>query len=388
MIRGRRTTVLQVIPELSAGGAEQGCVDVAAALAEAGCRALVACRGGTRLHELVRVGAEHVPMPVHAKNPLTIWSNARRLAALARAEGVDILHARSRAPAWSAFYAARWAAMPFVTTCHAPYPCQSAAKRAYNAVMARGERVIAISHYVARHAVEALGADPAAVRVVPRGIAVERFHPNAVSPERMIDLARRWRVPDGANIVLMPARLTRWKGHAVLIEALALLRRPDVCAVLVGDAQGRGKYVAELEALIAQRGLSGSVRLPGPCADMPAAYALASVVVAPSTEPEGFGRVPVEAQAMGKPIVAADHGGACETIERGETGWLVEPGDAAALAEGVRQALALTPRARAMLATRAMSRVAQHFTRETMAAQTLSVYGEVLGRAIPTPLSV
>ena len=377
-------TILQVLPHLGPGGAEQGCVDVAAAIVAAGGRALVAARGGDpeRLAALARAGAEHVPLPVHSKNPLTMWRNARRLADLIRARGVDIVHARSRAPAWSAERAARDTGAAFVTTCHAPYNGRSTLKRAYNAVMGRGARVIAISDYVARYAVEQLGADPARVRVVPRGVALERFHPTAVSPERMIKLSAAWRVPDGAEVVLLPGRLTRWKGQGVLIEAMARLARPDVIAVLPGDAQGRDKYAAELEALIAARGLTGRVRLPGPCADMPAAYAIASVVVSASTDPEGFGRVPVEGQAMGRPVVATDHGGARETVVPGVTGWLVPPGDAGALADALEAALALDPRERAVMATRAMAHVAAHFTREGMCAATLDVYAELLGRPV------
>jgi glycosyltransferase involved in cell wall biosynthesis len=377
-------TILQVLPHLGPGGAEQGCVDVAAAIVEAGGRALVAAQGGdpARLAALARAGAEHIPLPVHSKNPVTLWRNARRLAELIRAREVDIVHARSRAPAWSAERAARAAGVPFVTTCHAPYNGRSSLKIAYNAVMGRGDRVIAISDYVARYAVEALGADPARVRVVPRGVALERFHPTAVSPERMIKLSAAWRVPDGAEVVLLPGRLTRWKGQGVLIEAMARLARPDVIAVLPGDAQGRDAYAAELEALIAARGLTGRVRMPGPCADMPAAYAIASVVVSASTDPEGFGRVPVEAQAMGRPVVATDHGGARETVLPGETGWLVPPGDAGALAAALEGALALGLRERAMMATRGMAHVAAHFTREGMCAATLDVYAELLGQPV------
>ena len=306
--------------------------------------------------------------------------NVGRLRALIRERGVEIVHARSRAPAWSALYATRGTLARFVTTCHAPYNAGGRAKRAYNAVMGRGERVIAISDYVARDAVAQHGTDPARIRVIPRGIALERFHPTAVPPERMVKLVQAWRVPDGANIVLLPGRLTRWKGQAVLIEAVVRLNRADVFTVLIGDAQGRDAYAAELEAMIAERDLAGRVRLAGHCADMPAAYALASVVISASTDPEGFGRVPVEAQAMGKPVVATDHGGATETVLVGETGWLVPPRDADALAGGLAAALDLSPRERAVLATRAMAHVAARFTRESMTAATLQVYAEVLGR--------
>jgi glycosyltransferase involved in cell wall biosynthesis len=216
------------------------------------------------------------------------------------------------------------------------------------------------------------------VRVIHRGVALEKFHPTAVTPERLITLSRQWRLPDGASIIMMPGRITRWKGHSVLIEAMDKLGRADVFCVMIGSDQGRTEYRQELEADIRARGLGGSVRIVNHCNDMAAAYMLATVVVSASTDPEGFGRVPVEAQAMGRPVVATDHGGAQETIMRGETGWLVPPGDAQALAKALAEALSLDPAQRAVLATRAMAHVAAHFTRNRMADDTLNVYAELL----------
>jgi len=207
---------------------------------------------------------------------------------------------------------------------------------------------------------------------------MERFHPAVVSPAKLIGLMRDWRIPDGANVVMMPARLTRWKGHLVLIEAMALLNREDVVCVMVGSDQGRTGYRAEVEQAVQDKGLEGRVRIVDHCSDMATAYMLAAVIVSASIEPEGFGRVPVEAQAMGRPIVATDHGGAQETILRGETGWLVPPGNAQKLSEAIADALALGPMERAVLASRAMAHVAEHFTKDGMARATLDVYAELL----------
>jgi glycosyltransferase involved in cell wall biosynthesis len=194
----------------------------------------------------------------------------------------------------------------------------------------------------------------------------------------MIKIAREWRLPDGASVVMMPGRLTRWKGHHVVIEAMALLERPDVFCVFLGSDQGRTGYREELEAAIRSRGLEGRVRTIDHCNDMPSAYMLATVVVSASTDPEGFGRIPVEAQAMGRPVIATDHGGAQETIQRGETGWLIPPNDAHALSKALSEALSLTPHQRAILATRAMAHIAENFTKEKMAFETLNVYAELL----------
>lgn len=377
--------ILQVIPELGPGGAEQGCIDIAAELVAGGAQAIVVSNGGSRVNELARIGAVHINLPVHSKNPLTMWKNISKLKKIIERYNVNVVHARSRAPAWSAYYACKKTRAHFMTTCHAPYNISGETKKFYNSSIAQGERVIAISHYVAEYLRENYKLTDNVIRLIPRGIPMDRFHPTAVTPQRLIGLAKDWRIPDGANIVMLPGRLTRWKGHSVLIEAMAKLQRKDLFCVIIGSDQGRKEYRKELEELIEQKGLGGQVRMVDHCNDMPAAYMLATVVVCPSTDPEGFGRVPVEAQAMGRPIVAADHGGAQETILRGQTGWLVEPGNAGGLASAVEEALALDPTQRAMLATRAMGHVAEHFTKTQMADKTLDVYAELLrGEVIPS----
>ncbi len=374
----KQPVVMQVIPNLGAGGAEQGCIDVAAELVRAGARAIVVSNGGPRVHELARHGAEHIQLPVHSKNPVTLWRNIGRLQSLIKREKVDIVHARSRAPAWSCLKAVKGTKARFMTTCHAPYNISGEAKRFYNSAIAKGERVIAISHYVAQYLLDNYKIDPRNIRIVHRGIALEKFHPGAVSAGQLIKLTDQWRVPDGMSVVMLPGRLTRWKGHQVLIDAMAKLNRQDVFCAMIGDDQGRSEYRAELEASIRAHNLEGQVRLIDHCNDMPAAYMLSTVVVSASTDPEGFGRVPVEAQAMGRPIIATDHGGAQETIVRGETGWLIPPNDSDALAKALREALALDASQRGILAARAMTHIAQHFTREHMMAQTLDVYAELL----------
>lgn len=370
--------VMQIIPELGPGGAEQGCIDVAAALVQGGARALVVSAGGPRVGEIIRAKAEFIPMPVQSKNPWDIWCNIRRLRRLITAWNVDIVHVRSRAPAWSAYYACKGTNAKFMTTVHAPYNGGGTLKNWYNSVMGRGERVIAISNYVAQYALQKLHAVPDKLRLIHRGIALDRFHPTMVGMQRMATLLRDWRVEDGAQIVLLPGRITRWKGHHVLLEAMARLNRSDVFCVLLGSDQGRTEYRAELETQIEKMGLTGQVRIIDHCNDMPAAYMISSVIVSASTDPEGFGRIPVEAQAMGRPIIATDHGGAQETILRGETGWLIPPNDAQALAEALRQALALTPQQRAVLATKSMNHIAMNFTREKMCNETMAVYAELL----------
>jgi glycosyltransferase involved in cell wall biosynthesis len=370
--------VLQVLPALDTGGVERGTIEVTAALAAGGFRAFVASAGGRMASEIARAGGAHIQLPLASKDPLVMWRNAGKLADIVRAENIAILHARSRAPAWSAKLAARRTGAAFMTTYHGTYNEGFPGKRAYNAVMASGVRVIAISHFIARHLIARHGTDPARVRVIPRGVDPLRFDPGAVQGDRMRRLAEAWRLPDGAPIVVLPGRLTRWKGQTVLIEALARMRRTDAVAVLVGDAQGREGYRDELLSLAQARGVAERIRLAGDCADIPAGLMLADAVVSASTDPEAFGRVVVEGQAMGRPVVATNHGGAAETVEDGVTGWLVPPADPEALAARLDAVLALGAEERGALAERSRASVLARYTTPLMCAATLDVYREVL----------
>lgn len=382
---GRPPAVLQVIPRLVSGGAERGTVELAEALTAAGWNAYVASAGGP-LEELVsRSGGTHLSLPLASKNPLVMLGNVAALARVIRRLDIDIVHARSRAPAWSAWAAAHATGRHFVTTFHNAYGVGSSWKRRYNSVMARGGRVIAISDFVAEHAARVYGVGADRLRTIPRGVDLGAFDPRQVTGARMASLARRWRVPDGAPVAMLPGRLTRWKGGLDFVAAIATLGRRDICCLMVGAEQRPG-FRRELEAEIERRGLGAQFRIVEHCDDMPAAYMLADVVVSASTDPEGFGRTIVEAQAMGRPVVATDHGGARETIVAGVTGWLVPAHDPVALAAAIDRALSLGPSDRALLACRASAHVAEHFTREQMCARTIAVYEELLfpGRSLPS----
>jgi glycosyltransferase involved in cell wall biosynthesis len=376
----RQPVVLQVLPALVTGGVERGTVDIAVALAEAGWTALVASEGGPMARELERAGVTHITLPLSSKNPLVIRRNADRLAELIERHGVSLLHARSRAPAWSAWMAAQKTGCPFLTTFHGTYNLgYFGLKNRYNSVMTRGERVIAISDFIAEHVWRVYGVDPDRIRVVPRGIDLSRFDPARVSPERIIQLAQKWRLPDGYKVITLPGRLTRWKGQTVLIEAMAMLGRRDLRCLLVGSDQGRAGYHDDLVDLVRRRNLGDVVHLAGECNDMPAAYMLTDVVVSASTDPEAFGRVAVEGQAMGRPVIATAHGASAETVLPGRTGWLTEPGDPRDLAEALERFLALSVEDRDAMASIAIDHVRANFTKERMCARTLAVYAETLG---------
>ena len=371
-------TVLQVLPALETGGVERGTVEMVQAIVSAGGSALVASAGGRLVADVERAGGTHITIKLASKNPARIWRNAARLAFLIRAADVDIVHARSRAPAWSAWLACRRTGARFVTTWHGVYSENAPGKRRYNAVMARGERVIAISHFIAARLMARHHVDPRRLRIIPRGVDPAQFDPAAVSGTRIAKLAGEWRLPEGAPTIMLPARLTRWKGHAVMVEALARLERRDVCLVLVGADQGRAKFRKELIARAEALGVANRLRLVGHCDDMPAALMLADVVANPSIEPEPFGRTVIEAQAMGRPVVVTDQGGTAETVDHGVTGWRVPPGDVGALARTLDEMLALTPPEREALGARARASVCAHYTTEAMQKATLDVYRELL----------
>lgn len=368
----RPPAILQVLPALNSGGVERGTLEIAEAIQAAGYRAIVASAGGRLVPELEALGARHVTLPLVTKSPLAIWRNAARLAELSAEEQVRVIHARSRAPAWSALMAARRSGAHFVTTYHGTYGEGWPGKQLYNSVMARGERVIAISRHIEDHIRRTYG-DAPEVRVILRGVDLRRFDPARVEPSRVAALRAAWSLPEGTRTVLLPARMARWKGHDVLIRALVGL--PGVIAVFAGDMAGRERYVDELRALAGELGVADRLRFAGHVRDMPAAMLAADLVVHASTEPEAFGRTVTEAQALARPVIASDLGGPRETVEDGRTGWLTAPGDAAALSAAIARVLAMPAENLASIGEAARQGVPRL---EAMQAATLAVYRELL----------
>ncbi|MEZ5816056.1 MAG: glycosyltransferase family 4 protein [Hyphomicrobiaceae bacterium] len=382
-------TILQIIPRLDTGGAELSTIEIVEAVVAAGGRALVATEGGRMADRVIEAGGELRVISASTKNPLRMLANVVRLRTIIDEDRVDLIHARSRAPAWSARLAARLARIPFVTTYHGAYAEHGPFKRLYNSVMASADRVIANSGYTARLIQSRYATESARIRVIHRGVDMRTFDPGAVSAERLERLRSAWGIGGDQRVVLQAARLTSWKGQGTLIEAAAQLARAgelgSVVFVFAGDDQGRVGYREELLRKAAASGLSEAVRFPGHVDDVAAAFALAHVAVVASIEPEAFGRAATEAQAMGCPVIATDIGAPPETVipagsdELGAgTGWLVPPSDAVALAGALRRALALEAGERTDLGGRARAHVAASFTLETMKRATLEVYDELL----------
>lgn len=373
---GRPLTVLQMVPDLQEGGVEQSTLEMARHLAQQGHASLVISRGGRLVSRLTADGSRHLTYPyVGEKSPRCLL-HIPSLRRLIRQAAVDVLHLRSRVPAWVGYLA--WRTLPperrpaLVTTFHGFYSIN-----AYSAVMARGERIIAVSRTIQRHIQQAYGVPGRRIEVIYRGFDDTRFDPAAVGRERITALHQSWGVSDPAKpVILFPGRITRLKGHGLFIRALARIRGLPWTALCVGDLTTNPALVAELRMMAQDQGLGERIRFTGHCDDIPAALMLARVVAAPSIQPESFGRTAVEAQAMGKPVVAAAHGGSLETVRHERTGWLVPPGDPVAMADALSRALTDPERANAM-GQAGRKWVRTRFNTRRMQEATAKLYQEV-----------
>jgi glycosyltransferase involved in cell wall biosynthesis len=376
-------TVLQVTPALDTGGVEQTTLDLVRAIREAGGRALVASTGGGMEGELAARGGELVRLPVDAKNPLTMLANAQALKDLIQREKISLVHIRSRAPAFAALWAARATDTPVVTTYHGVYGGRTALKRWYNGVMTRGDHTIANSDYTRDHVLATHPVTAGQVTAIPRGVDLSSFDADKVSPERIAAQRAAFGLSEGETRAsfLLAGRLTRWKGQGLIVAALAAMDKagaPQVVVVFAGSDQGRTAYSAELKEAARAAGVAARVRRVGHVADMPAAYLACDFALAPSLAPEAFGRTAVEPQAMGRPVLAARHGAATETVADGLSGWLVAPGSVAAWAEAMTTAALTTPAQRAAMGREGCERVRRLYSLKTMCARTLQVYRQVL----------
>ena len=375
-------TILQVLPRLDSGGVERGTIDISDAIVKEGWRSVVASSGGQLVPKITRNGGTHVELPLHKKNPFTIWRNISRLEKLIKKENLSLIHARSRAPAWAAYYAAKRCGIPFVTTFHGTYSQGSRFKNHYNSIMTRGEKIIAVSDFIRQHMMAFYGVPREKIQVIHRGVDFTHFDPDKPNPERFVTLNKEWRMPDEVRkTILCPGRFSRIKGQHVLLKSLTLLKDIPFLCVFMGKQEGHEDYVAELEKQIHELGLVGLVRMAPPTMYMPEAYMLSDVVVVPSLQPEAFGRVAVEAQAMGKIVVATDQGGAKETIVPNETGYVVPPDDVEAMAQAIPYGLSLEEEPKAAMREFAMKHVREHFSMKRMQRDTLTLYKEVLENA-------
>ncbi|MGQ0533086.1 MAG: glycosyltransferase family 4 protein [Caulobacteraceae bacterium] len=373
-------------PELNAGGVERTTLEIAEAISRAGGLALIASAGGRLEPDLEATGGELIKLPTQSKNPITLVANAFKLASIARQRKVQIIHARSRAPAWSAMLAARMAGVPFVTTFHGIYNARSPLKRFYNSVMARGDLVIANSEYTREHILTHYRVMPGRIIAIPRGVDLEIFDRDKAAGEDIAALRAQWGLAadDKRCSLLVPARLTRWKGQLILIEAVKMLeaRRPGAVKVIIaGDDQGRRAYTEEMLSAIKAAGLQEVVAMVGHLRQMPLAFAASDMAVFPVIEPEAFGRGAVEAQAMGVPVIASNLGGYTETVVEGQTGFLVPANSAAPLCGAIERMIDAGAEKRAKMGRKGRERAFALYSKTALQSATLAVYQRVLSEA-------
>jgi len=371
-------TVVQLIPELNSGGVERGTLELGRYLCSQGHRSIVISSGGRLVSSLVQEGSEHIVWPIGEKKPgvLRYILSLRRLM---KEEKIDVLHARSRLPAWIGYLA--WKSLPknarprFVTTFHGYYSVNR-----YSAIMTKGERVIAISRGIQSHIRKNYGIKSDRIVMIYRGVDNRYFAPENVSESRVEELRGRWNLLNCVHpLIILPARLTPLKGHTLFIESLASIRTMKWDALCVGDTGENPSYCRRLREMIAGCGLEDRVRLVGHCDDMPAALMLADIVVSVSTtHAEAFGRAVVEAQAMGKPVIAAASGGSLETVLDRRTGWLVKPSDATSLSAAMSEALQ-NEAIRRRYGCCGLKWVHEHFTIDRMCEKTLALYLGLIG---------
>ena len=377
--------ILQVLPALEQGGVERGTLEIAAALTAAGIPNAVASAGGRLVHALDELGVEHLPLPLDRKNPITLRCCAAALAEYCREEGVTLMHVRSRAPAWAVKWASKRCGVKWMATFHGVYGTSPKfLKVPYNRVMLKGERTIAVSNYVRQHILATYdGVDPEKVVLVHRGADTGVFRPDAV-PKDVAEAkkTKQYGFEKDCPVITLPGRLTRWKGQEIFIEALSLMRNHRYGVLVLGSDQGRTEYSDHLRTMAGKLPDETRVVFRSHTSEIPVVYAMSDIVVnASSAQPEAFGRTIPEAQASGCLVLATAHGGACETIKDGETGFLVPPGDAKAMAAKLDEMLEMSAEAKAKMCAAAVDSVRADFSTAKMCEKTLAIYRELHGEA-------
>ena len=342
-----KPVILQVLPELEMGGVEIGTTEIADALTNHGIKNYVASKGGRLTHELDKLGVPHIALDLKTKNPIKMRLNAKKLAQYIKDNDINIVHARSRAPAWSAYWACKMTGAHYMTTYHGTYGLGPwGLKKLYNKVMTYGERVIAISSHIKHHLENNYVIDNSIIRLVHRCVNLTRFNPDNVTSARKINMISEYNIPEDKPVILLGGRITHWKGQHLLIKALARMKNQNFYCIIAGDDQGRKDYLDYLKKLAQKYNLSSRIGFHGKVLDMPALMSVSSVIVSAAIEPEAFGRISVEGQAMGKIVVASNIGGSLDTITDGVTGKLFESNNPHSLADALDWALSLDDKTR------------------------------------------
>ena len=377
--------VLQVIPKLGYGGAETGCYDIAHYLPENNCESFIVTSGGELLKFVDKKKVKVIKLPVNSKNPLLIFFNSLALIWIILYNNISIVHARSRAPAWSCYLATILTGRKFVTTFHGTYNFESKLKKFYNSVMVKSDLIIAGSNFIFSHIKENYSRYfdvNKRLRVIFRGINVDYFGPTTKIESDEKKLLKQWEIEKDKKIILLPGRLTSWKGQELFIEAINLvnieLGYEAFYVVILGSDQGRDLYKKKLTRLSEQFRMNNQVRFIDHCKDMALAYKISDIIVSASTEPEAFGRVAVEAQSMEKPIIASNIGGSNETIINEKTGFLFDSGNSKSLSQKILKLLYLDETSLKLIGTEGRKNVIKKFNVEKMCFSTYSEYKKIM----------
>ncbi|MDA7552320.1 glycosyltransferase family 4 protein [Candidatus Pelagibacter sp.] len=377
--------VLQVIPKLGYGGAETGCYDLAHYLPENGCESFIVTSGGELLKYVNKKKVKLIRLPVQSKNPILMIFNFIVLTFIILFFNISIVHARSRAPAWSCFFATKLTSRKFVTTFHGTYNFKNVIKKFYNSVMVRSDLIIAGSNFIFSHINDNYSKYLKVKNkflVIFRGINVDYFDPTTTIDKDEDELINKWKIKRDKKIILMPGRLTSWKGHEIFIESINLVNKQlgheAFYAIILGSDQGRNVYKKKLLRLSEQHRLNNQIRFIDHCKNMPLAYKISDLVVSASKEPEAFGRVSVEAQSMNKPIIASNIGGSNETIIDNKTGFLFDSGKSTSLAKKIIEVLQLDETTLKSMGNEGRKNVMKKFNVEKMCFSTYSEYKKLL----------
>lgn len=383
--------VLIVAPSLDGGAADAGAVSLTRILSDAGHSAIVVSRAGRLAADITAGGGEFVPLDVSSTNPFVLLRNVFVLRRLVRERQCDAIHALGRAGAWSAFAAARLAGIPFVTSWYKGFREQNLFKRLYNGIMARGDRVVAVSEQIAQLIHDRYSTPWEKIAVVPCSIEIARFNPGRVEDERIEAIRRLWGVKRDTKVILVVGRILRRKGHHVVVKAVKRLKEKgikDFLCVFVGEDRGRTHYTGELWDLVLATATMDVIRMAAPISDMPAAYAAASAVVSAAIQPEGVQRAILEAQAMARPVIVSDLAAGADVVltapavpEGRVAGLRFKSGDDVALASTLLRLFSIPEPTRTAMGARARDWVLGHFDAATVSEQTLQLYAEVTGRA-------
>ena len=377
--------ILQIIPNMEIGGAERTVLEITSFLKDTDFSSLVLTSGGKLIDDLEKANIEVIKLKIDKKNPYSIIKNFFLFIKIFREKKINLVHVRSRAPAWSAIFAAKKLGIPVLTTWHGHVSNSSFIKKIYNSIMLKGDAVIANSIYTAENISKIYGINKSKIDIIPRGVDVNNFKKSYINSHEIVKIKENWKIFDKEKvIILLPARLTKWKGHEIAIEAINLLKEEsffkNIVCLFAGEQKNSEKYIHNLNRLISSYSLEKKIRLIGKVENMPLAYHASDVILSPSIEPEPFGRIPIEAQASGKIIISCDAGAVKDTIKSGKnfTGFKAIPNNSESLADKIKIALKMENEEIQGMQKRAIMNVKNNFSLESMCKKTLEVYNRLL----------